>query len=214
MPLNKHNSVFSSPIYYRIDDNINIRIQCITINLLLYILNMGDKMKNLLILTLFLLTASCASTKETQKDVIANDGVATVILQKTGEFSDIKAGNLSTQPNFEQSVANKLAEELDDKFKGTGLTVEVTFTNIDLAGETRFNSQEIRILQDIYIPQMSFEFVLKSSEGKVVHKDTADLKGMGYLTKGVSLRESHNFIGYDTRMLTDYFDKVLKKIKI
>ena len=165
-------------------------------------------MKKLLTLILTMLLASC-STIEEPATISATDGLATVTLINPRDFSDIDTGNFGIQSDFEQSVANKLAEALAEHFKETELTIDITFTNIDLAGETRFNMPEIRVLKDLYIPRMSFEYVIKDVAGNVMLADTVDIKDMGYLSKRLFGREANELIGYDTRMLIEYFEKVL-----
>ncbi|KGJ89265.1 DUF3016 domain-containing protein [Thalassotalea sp. ND16A] len=166
-------------------------------------------MKKLLTLTLVALLASCSSTIVEPETVSATDGLATVTLIKPRDFSDIDPGNFGIQSDFEQNVANKLAEALADHFKETDVTIDITFTDIDLAGETRFNMQEIRVLKDLYIPRMSFEYVIKDVAGNVTLADTVDIKDMSYLSHRLFGREANELIGYDTRMLIEYFEKVL-----
>ena len=156
-----------------------------------------------------MLIASCSSTIIKPETVSATDGLATVTLIKPRDFSDIKTGNSGTQSNFEQSVAKKLAEALADHFKDKDVTIDITFTDIDLAGETRFNTHEIRVLKDIYIPRMSFEYVIKDKAGDVILADTVDIKDMGYLSRSLFGRKANDLIGYDTRMLIEYFEKIL-----
>ncbi|MCJ8320772.1 MAG: DUF3016 domain-containing protein [Colwellia sp.] len=170
-------------------------------------------MKKLLTLTLVLalamLLASCVGTIEKPEKVSATDGIANVTLIKPRDFSDIQAGNFGIQSNFEQSVAKKLAEALADHFKEADVTIDIIFTDIDLAGETRFNTQEIRVLKDLYIPRMSFEYVIKDKAGDVMLADTVEIKDMGYLSRSLFGMEANALIGYDKRMLIEYFEKVL-----
>lgn len=166
-------------------------------------------MKILLTLTLVMLIASCSSTIVAPETVTATDGLATVTLINPRDFSDIKTGNFGKQSNFEQSMANKLAEALADHFKDTDVTIDITFTDIDLAGETRFNTQEIRVLKDLYIPRMSFGYVIKDIAGNVMLADTVEIKDMGYLSRRLFGMKANDLIGYDKRMLIEYFEKVL-----
>lgn len=166
-------------------------------------------MKKLLTITLAMLLASCSSTIVEPETVSATDGLATVTLINPRDFSDIDTGNFGIQSDFEQSVAKKLAEALADHFKETDVTIDITFTNIDLAGETRYNMQEIRVLKDLYIPRMSFEYVIKDIAGNIMLADTVDIKDMSYLSKRLFGMEANNLIGYDKRMLIEYFEKVL-----
>ncbi|NMP15175.1 DUF3016 domain-containing protein [Thalassotalea sp. Y01] len=166
-------------------------------------------MHKLLTLMVAVLLASCSNTTEKPSSVSATDRSATVTLLNPSDFNDIDTGNIGIQSDFEQRVADKLAEALADHFDGKDVTIDIKFTNIDLAGETRFNMQEIRILKDVYIPKMSFEYVIKDSSGKVVREESADIKDMGYLSRTLFGRAADEMIGYDKRMLVEYFEKVM-----
>jgi hypothetical protein len=142
--------------------------------------------------------------------VSATDGLATVTLIKPHEFTDIDTGNSGIQSHFEQSVAKNLAEALADHFKEKDLSIDITFTDIDLAGETKYNTHEIRVLKNIYIPRMSFEYVIKDKVGNLKLADTADIKDMSYLSKRLFGMNANDLLGYDKRMLIEYFDKILE----
>jgi hypothetical protein len=167
-------------------------------------------MKKLLILTLTMLLASCSSNSVKPETVSATNGLASVTLIKPNDFTDIDTGNLGVQSNFEQRVAKELAEALADHFKESDLTIDIIFTDIDLAGETRFNMREIRVLKDLYIPRMSFEYEIKDISGAVKLADTVNIKDMNYLGKRLFGLKANDLLGYDKRMLIEYFDKKLQ----
>lgn len=167
-------------------------------------------MKKLLTLPLVIILASCSSNIIKPETVLATDGLATVTLIKPHEFTDIDTGNVGIQSNFDKRVAKELAEALADHFKETDLTIDIIFTDIDLAGETRFNMREIRVLKDLYIPRMSFKYVIKDISGVVKLADTVDIKDMNYLGKRLFGLKANDLIGYDKRMLIEYFEKALK----
>ncbi|WNC67942.1 DUF3016 domain-containing protein [Thalassotalea nanhaiensis] len=167
-------------------------------------------MKTLITIILAMLLASCSNTTVEPKTVSATAGSATIKLVNPHDFSDIDTGNIGIQSNFEQNVADKLAEALDDHFKESGMSIDITFSDIDLAGETKFNTQEIRILKDLYIPRMSFEYVIKDAAGKLILSDTAVIKDMGYLSRRLTGLDANDSLGYDIRMLIEYFEKALK----
>ena len=162
-------------------------------------------MKKLLTLTLAMLLASCSSNIIKPETVSATDGLATVTLIKPHNFTDIDTGNFGIQSKFEQRVAKELAEALAGHFKETDLTIDIKFTDIDLAGETRYNMREIRVIKDIYIPRMSFEYEIKDTSGVVKLADTVDIKDMNFLSKRLFGLKANDLIGYDKRMLIEYF---------
>ncbi len=166
-------------------------------------------MKKLFTLTLVMVLASCSSNIVKPETVSATDGLATVTLIKPHNFTDIDTGNFGIQSNFEQRVAKELAEALADHFKATDLTIDIIFTDIDLAGETRYNMREIRVLKDLYIPRMSLEYEIKDTSGVVKLADTVDIKDMNYLGKRLFGIKANDLLGYDKRMLIEYFKKVI-----
>jgi len=166
-------------------------------------------MKKLLPLTLVMILASCSSNVVKPETVSATDGQATVTLIKPHKFTDIETGNFGVQSNFEQRIAKELAEVLSDYFKETNLTIDIIFTDIDLAGETRYNMREIRVIKDIYIPRMSFEYEIKDTSGVVKLADTVDIKDMNFLGKRLFGLKANDLIGYDKRMLIEYFKKII-----
>lgn len=167
-------------------------------------------MKKLLVLIFIMLQASCSSTDEQPETIVAQDRMVTVTLMHPDEFTDIEAGNMGVQSRFEQNVADKLAEALADEFEDNNVTIDITFTDIDLAGETRFNTQEIRVIKDLYIPRMAFEYTIKDTSGNVVKEGSDNIKDMGYLDRRLFGMEADDLIGYDKRMLVEYFEKILQ----
>jgi len=167
-------------------------------------------MKKLLTLALAMALTSCSNNIVKPETVSATDEVATVTLIKPHNFTDIETGNFGIQSNFEQRVAKELAEALADHFKETDLIIDIKFTDIDLAGETRYNMREIRVLKDIYIPRMSFEYEIKDTSGAVKLADAVDIKDMNYLGKRLFGIKANDLLGYEKRMLIEYFKKVIE----
>jgi len=167
-------------------------------------------MKKLFIFALVMSLSSCSNNIVKPETVSATDEVATVTLIKPHNFADLDTGNFGVQSNFDQRVAKELAEALSDHFKETDLIIDITFTNIDLAGSTRHNMQEIRVLRDIHIPRMSFEYEIKDTSGFVKLADTVDIKDMNYLGKRLFGLKANDLLGYDKRMLIEYFKKVIE----
>jgi len=166
-------------------------------------------MKEILTLAAMMALISCSNTMVKPETVSATDEVATVTLINPHNFTDIDTGNFGVQSNFEQRVAKELAEALADHFKETDLIIDIMFTDIDLAGETRYNMREIRVLKNVYIPRMSFEYEIKDKSGVVKLADTVDIKDMSYLDKRLFGIKANDLFRYEKRMLIEYFNKVI-----
>ncbi|NOU53184.1 DUF3016 domain-containing protein [Pseudoalteromonas sp. JBTF-M23] len=104
---------------------------------------------------------------------------------------------------FEKHVA-KLAEKLPDGYK-----LDVTFNDIDLAGEARFNMDNIRVVKDIYFPRLDISYRLVDNKGQQVIEATEELKDMSFLDRIKSGREGSLY--YEKRLLDQWFESQIAK---
>lgn len=94
-----------------------------------------------------------------------------------------------------------------------GHNLEVTFTDIDLAGDfnpTNANARDIRIIRDIYIPRMKLTFRLIDETGHVVKDGERRLSDLNFMNNiGIVGRNEPLF--YDKALLTDWLRRELKR---
>ena len=103
-----------------------------------------------------------------------------------------------------QKVANKHLPE--------GVALDVKVTNVNLAGDVRYNfqmGQSIRLVKTIYWPSIEFEYTLREGN-KVIKTDTIKLKDMAFMDRGGSLTRSSTPYFYEKRLITDWFKKDVK----
>ena len=114
--------------------------------------------------------------------------------------------------NFEKHFT-KLAEKLPE-----GQILKIDVTDVDLAGDTHVAGiSRMRIVKEIYFPRMTFTYQLVNADGSEVVANTAKLKDMNFMMGG-RLKYRHESIGYEKKMLDDWFedtfkDRVVKKEK-
>lgn len=76
-------------------------------------------------------------------------------------------------------------ESLARDYVGAGLHLEVTVTDVDLAGSFEpwrgIEFDHIRIMKEIYPPRMDLEFRLVGADGKVVSEGKRHLQDLAYL---------------------------------
>ncbi len=103
---------------------------------------------------------------------------------------------------FEKHIA-KRAEKLPSDH-----TLVMKFTDVDLAGDVRYmvgpNNSDIRVIKDIYIPRLKFEYKLLDSNDKVVKEASENIKDMGFFSNSTKRRNSDSF-HYEKELLDDWF---------
>ncbi|HVU17001.1 MAG TPA: DUF3016 domain-containing protein [Candidatus Didemnitutus sp.] len=103
------------------------------------------------------------------------------------KFTDFKDTSMSTEKGraYLMSEFTNDIRETAKRYLAPGDHLEVTFTDINLAGEyepqrgPRFD--EVRIMKSIYPPRMAITFKLQSADGKVVAEGERKLIDMNYL---------------------------------
>jgi len=108
--------------------------------------------------------------------------------------------------DFEKHFA-ELAATLPE---GQTLTIEVT--DVDLAGDTHLGGiNRTRVVKHMYPPRMNFSYKLVDAEGKVIQSDEVILKDMNFMS-GTSLKYRNKSLGYEKKMLDDWFDDTFKAL--
>jgi hypothetical protein len=134
-------------------------------------------------------------------------GEVTVKWQNPEKFSDIRAAN-ENQKRFRKEVINRLtkhwvkqAERLPE-----GVKLEVTMTNLNLAGEVHYSfamNREIRVIKNLYWPRMNFEYKLTEG-GKVIEQGEKQLSDMMFMDRS-QLRADRDVNFYEKRIISDWF---------
>ncbi|MCL1140126.1 DUF3016 domain-containing protein [Shewanella pneumatophori] len=173
-------------------------------------------MKHLLMIVLFtaiFTVAGCAQQAPTEpQNFLTNDGNVNILWQNTNDYTDIEA-TIGVQSKFEQYLFTQLTQELGklaNKHLTEGLQLDLTVTNVDLAGDVQptfgASVDDIRVVTDLYPPKLDFEYVL-SQDGKVIASGTEKLRNMGYLS-GIQPLTNDSF-RYEQELLTDWFKKTI-----
>jgi hypothetical protein len=137
-------------------------------------------------------------------------GEAKLTWQEPDNYTDIREGHESRDAfreklfsDFELIFAD-LAKRLPQ-----GYVLEVTVTDVDLAGEVsllhHFAWRDIRIFKDIYFPRMSLKYTLKDRDQRLLLSGSEDIKDMGFLFGWG--RFSMTRFGFEERMLRNWFKK-------
>lgn len=103
------------------------------------------------------------------------------------KFSDMGDGR-----RFDKSTFERFKAAMEDAFRDVanrhldaGAILEVTFLDVDLAGETEPwmgpAMEDVRIVRDIYPPRLKFRFIVRDEAGEKVKEGTAQISDNAFL---------------------------------
>jgi hypothetical protein len=93
-------------------------------------------------------------------------------------------------------------------------TLKIDVTDVDLAGDTHIGGiNRMRIVKHMYSPRMNFSYQLLDADGTVIKSDDVVVKDMNFMS-GNSLKYRNKSLGYEKKMLDDWFDKAFKELII
>lgn len=136
----------------------------------------------------------------------------TVSFHEAEKFTDARS-HFGGGPD--QGYLDTLASHLKKtaaKRLAPGQRLEVTFTDIDLAGDflpSATRSQDIRVIKDIYIPRQRLTFKLLSPTGEVLAQGERRLSDLNFMNNaGIVGRNDPLF--HDKALITDWVAKEFK----
>ena len=142
----------------------------------------------------------------------ATAGEVTVTWSDPAKFTDIVASN-STDKAYQKSIR----KALDAEFKAqagklpSGQNMSISITDIDLAGEVdpvpSRAGYRVRVLKDVYYPQIRFDYKITDSSGTVLKEQTdVTVKDAGFLAGAGNAASRQDFY-YERHMIKEWFGK-------
>lgn len=165
-----------------------------------------------LILAGVLVSGSTLAADKPVENPVTEDGVVKITWQDPKKYSDIESA-AERQSRYEQRVFDSITESLN-KLATRALThgekLELTVTNLDLAGDVRptfgATSNDIRVLKDVYPPRINFSYkVTKGSQ--IVMSGDEELRDLNYLRGIKSVRQGS--FHYENQMIKQWFNKTV-----
>ena len=159
-------------------------------------------MKPIIVIALALLVPCVAQS------ALAGDAVVTFVAPE--KFSDILSGEES--PAEAQKTVKKefgqIFSRLGKKLP-LGYQLEVSVTDIDLAGAVRYNlaqsAKNLRVVKEIDWPRIKFSYTIKDASQKVLASGTEDLRDLDFADK---INTSNSEFKYEEQMLKDWFRRL------
>ena len=158
-----------------------------------------------LIPSIMIFAALAAGGSVFAKDKPEKPSNVTVTFKDSDKFSDAASSfGFGTDEGYLSTLADHV-KEVAGKLLPAGQKLEVTFTDIDLAGEflpTR-NMDQIRVIKDIFIPRMTLTFKVTDASGKVIKEGERKLTDLNFMSN-LSIIGRSEPLFYDKALLSDW----------
>ena len=131
-------------------------------------------------------------------------------------FSDIRDGFTSTKKGQEANLEGieQYVQQQAKKYLPADQKLEITFTNIDLAGEFEpwgAAMHDIRIVKDIYPPRIDLQFRVMEKSGNVIKEGERKLRDLSFM---MNLRLNNNDpLRYEKTLIDDWMRKDVRPTK-
>ncbi len=160
--------------------------------------------------TLLLIAAMAAGSTLIAAETKTSD--VTVKFNESDKFTDAASRfNGGTDQHYLDTLSAHL-QKVADREIAPGHKLEVTFTDIDLAGDfipTNVNMQDVRIIKDIYIPRLTLSFRLLDADGKIIKEGQRKLTDLNFMNN-IGLIGRDEPLYYDKALLSDWVRKEFK----
>jgi len=131
-----------------------------------------------------------------------------IVFQDPEKFTDVKDSQMGTDKGRDgilEELKTYLTEQIVAVMPADS-TVNLTFTEIDLAGDyepwRHHSAHDVRIVKDIYPPRFDFSYKLVAADGTVLAAGTEKLRDMSFMTRLVINRSDS--LHYEKDMLRDW----------
>jgi hypothetical protein len=141
-------------------------------------------------------------------EVVSN---VTIAYKDSDKFTDARSSfGFGTDQGYLDTLSDHL-KSVAAKHLTAGQKLEVTITDVDLAGEYIPTSRmdQVRIVKDIYRPRITLNFKVTDASGKVVKEGERTLTDLNFMSN-ISLIGRNEPLFYDKALLTDWVRKEFK----
>lgn len=132
-------------------------------------------------------------------------------LKEFKDFSILRGRPERAKAAFDRELSRHLRLK---KHVGKDRTLELTFTDIDLAGAyepwRNVRNPDIRYVRSIYPPRLSFSYVLKDAQGETIAFGKETISDVGFDFRARDFRTNERFY-FELGMLADWARKKLPK---
>ena len=160
--------------------------------------------------TLLLLAAMAAGSLLCAAE--EKQSAVTVKFNEPEKFTDVASHFNGGTDKYYLNTLSEHLQKVANRQLAPGQRLEVTFTDIDLAGDfipSNPKLMDVRVIKDIYIPRMVLSFRLLDADGKVIKEGERKLTDLSFMNNlGIIDRDQPLF--YDKALLTGWVQRELK----
>ncbi len=149
-----------------------------------------------------LATGSVFAKEKDKPEVVAN---VTIAYKDSDKFTDARSSfGFGTDQGYLDMLSDHLKKVAGKKLK-EGQKLEVTVTDVDLAGEYLPTSRmdQVRVIKDVYRPRITLTFKLTDASGQVLKEGSRTLTDLNFMSN-LSLIDRNEPLFYDKALLTDW----------
>ena len=166
-----------------------------------------------------LLLAGAANARESVTDPsiprsLPTAGNVSVQWTDPAQFTEFRT-SLNKQESADGDWVRQLATYLQKRAQNRlqpGQSLDVTITDIQRAGNYEpwhgIGARDIRVMRDIYIPRIAFDYTLRDAGGNVIEEGSAKLRDAAYLQRATIVGDSDP-LRYEKSMIDDWLRREL-----
>jgi len=131
-------------------------------------------------------------------------------------YSDIRDGFTSSEKGEAAHLEGieQYVQKRAKKYLPADQKLEITFTNIDLAGDFEpwgADMDDVRIVKDIYPPRIDLQFRVRDAKGNVIKEGERKLRDLSFM---MNLRlNNHDPLRYEKTLIDDWMRKDVRPTK-
>ncbi len=141
-----------------------------------------------------------------------------VVFFEPEKFTDVRENGLSDNEKDRNAILGELRTYIikqANRLIAPGQKLKITVTDVDLAGEFEpwrgGSMADIRIVKDIYAPDIKLSFQLTAQDGTVIKQGDRHLRDMGFMmTLSIDKNDSRR---YEKSMLDDWLRQEFRGLK-
>lgn len=158
---------------------------------------------HILLITVALISGSAhAATSKAESNDVA------VMYLNSEKFTDVESSDNGGTDKYYLKILKEHLQKVASRQLAPGMKLEVTITDIDLAGEFdpfHPDLRDVRIIKDIYMPRIKLYFKLIDADGTIFREGERHLTDLSFMTN-INLHERSLPLFYDKALLTQWVE--------
>jgi hypothetical protein len=159
-----------------------------------------------------LLTAAAVTAGSALAAAEPASAPVSVSFHESEKFTDARSHFGGGTDEHYLKIITKHVEKLAERHLAPGQRLEVTFTDIDLAGDFvpgNPNTQDVRIIREIFIPRQKLSFRVLDAEGRVLKEGERRLSDLNFMNNPTIISRNEPLF-YDKELLADWMRREFK----